>query len=173
MYLFSQYKYKTKDTTDPIWYSLNKYNYRLYVTFTFFYESQKENTIKAENLRKEILKRFFYIFRAYFKMKKNDLEIFYCYEKNKNDETHVHCIIGHNGIECYSFGFLYNFIVNLWGKVCKSPFSIIDIKEVDNETKKELVRYIAKRRKNFYYGIEDKDYFISNGLRLALMKLAT
>jgi len=173
MYASDYYKYRTKDTTDPIWYSLNKVNYRLYITFTFFYESQKEESQKGNIIRTEILKRFFYIFRAYFKMNKKELEMFYCFEKNLNDEYHVHCIISNKGIERYSFIFLYNFIVNIWNRVCNAPFSIIDIKEVDNHTKRDLVRYIAKRKKNFKFGIEDKNYYISDGLLSALKRLAS
>ena len=172
MYIHNRNGYRIKDATDPIWYSLNEYNYKIFCTLTFYHQNHRDDSAKASALRVGLLKRFLTNFRCYFKLNQKNFEFFYSIEQSSLNDYHIHLLFSNRGLEDKDVQSIYNYIVFIWNKVCDSPFCKLHMDEVKEETKTRLVRYVSKRNIDPLSGIIDADNYMSPALFKTLKKIA-
>ncbi|NBP02612.1 MAG: hypothetical protein EBU90_21325 [Proteobacteria bacterium] len=160
-----------KDTTDPIYYSLMKVDWRFFCTFTYNKRFFIKNDIKEQEMLKVVPKKFFNSLRSYFRLKNKELEYYCIHEKDDNLRTHIHCLISRNCAKHINYFDFINFTVSRWNSLNGGYNTQKDIQLVRQDKKQELVRYVSKRAFCPRQGIQDNDYFLSKGLFKSLIKM--
>lgn len=159
-----------KDTTDPIYYSLLKVDWRFFCTFTYYRYFFVKNKIPESEMIKVVPKMFFNATRAYFKLKNNDFQFYCIHEKDTLLKTHMHCLISSKCSKHINYFRFIEFAVGKWNSLNGDFNTQKDIRLVNYETKRDLVRYVSKRDFCPRNGIIDLEYFVSKGLKKELIK---
>jgi hypothetical protein len=162
--------YLIKDTTDPIFYSLLKVEWRLFCTFTYNRYFFINNNINEEEMIKVIPRRFFNSLRSYFHLKNKEFEFYCIHEKDLLLKTHIHFLVSKNCSEHINYFEFISFAVSKWNSLNGNFNTQKDIQLVNEATKKELVRYVSKRDFCPKQGIQDLDYYLSDGLKRRLIR---
>jgi len=149
-----------KDTTDPIYYSLDKIKWRLFVSLTFSQKSLSSKVYPKSYIIKTKAKLLLNSLRGYFRIPKRKY-IFYClYEKSGSGDIHLHLLLSRKSLVNINYFYLVEFIQRRWNELNDGFDVQKDIQLVVQSKAKRLTRYLSKRKASVRTGIQDLEYYI-------------
>lgn len=151
-----------KDTTDPIYYSLDKIKWRLFVSLTFSQQCLSSKVYPKSYIIKSKAKLLLNSLRGYFRIPRRKY-IFYClYERNGSGDVHLHLLFSTKSLNNINYFYLVEFIQRRWNELNDGCDVQKDIQLVVQRKAKRLTRYLSKRKASYRTGIQDLEYYIPN-----------